>query len=889
MRGTGRLIYDVVFIAVVAALAYKYSDLYHQTESTLEPYLQAYTTVGLILIVLTLLFLLNYLREAIASTFVALMNSPGRGGKDGGEHSANILRTAKKQLRKGDFHAAGEAYESLEMWRDAAVTYEKGNYFTRAANAWQREGDITRAIELYERDGNFDTAATLCFQEGLPDRARRNYNRAAEHSLESNQIVQAAEFYEKAEDFARAAALFEQSHKLDRALIAYERMENADKILQILRAMPPADFIRRGHKFTELVERCAEVLNRNGYSLDAAEILEQAHAYTRAAEIYAENNRAERAAELYLQADQPAMAETVIAKIKQPEVAAEISARLALRRGDFLAAARHFEECGKKTQAVDAYKKGKDFESAARVYEELERYILAGEMYSSARNFPAAANAFAKAYDWRNAAECFEEANDIPHAIEAYANAGSYLKAGKLALKLTDYARAVEYLQRIPPGSPDEIAGTAFLATAFYYQTHNDMAYELFSKSMDSLPLNRDTLPAWYAWAHYLEKYEPKQSLTFFRQIMGVDVHYSDVADRVQKLEQVITSMTRESKHREPTPPYMQQARPEFTPTPSMAPPVGHTNSFANTPATSVQSQQLANPATLSTHRRPTPSTTQYPLVAARYQIQAPSQNLGRVVDYIAHDTQTNTAVSLRLFPRPADPAIEEATRELLRNAERMSHPGLSKILRYGDDADMIYVVSESPIGETLQHTIRTSGPMSVEQARTFFLQILNGLEYAHSQDVCHLNLRPEVIIKNAHETAQYLICGFGIPVRQPQDSQTMYATSPDTDPQYMAPEQIVGHDIDNRTDIYALGLLLFYVLTGRTPFEARRVQDTQEIARMQVQSSLARPSTLRATLPTIVDEIFLKCVYKSPTSRYQSIEELIDDISRLQATPITG
>lgn len=886
---TWRLLYDVCFFAAVGALIYRYRGLYQELEQSLTPYTEAYTTVAVTLIFVAAALFVFYLREAIAGTFVGLSHRFSGAGMTGeqGLHSGNILRAARHLQRRGDYQAAGEAFESLEMWRDAAVVYERGNLFGKAAIAWENDHNFGRAVELYERDGSYEHAARLCKSEGMADRAIKNFRLAGEIKLEQNQIVAAAELYEQAEDYNKAAALFEQAHKNDRALSAYEKTGNAEKILSLLESIPSADYIRRGHQFTQLVERAAEVLHTNGYSKEAAAILEETHTFTRAAEIYSTVGMHEKAAEIYLLAEQFDMAEQVLNKLPDASHAAELRAKLATRRGDLVQAGHFYEKAGKPAQAVDSFKKAKAFEEAARIYEDMGRFILAGEMYSSARDFTAAANAYAKAYDWRNAAECFEESGDIPQAIEAYGNAANYLKAGKLALRLTDYARAVEYLQRIPPATPDEIAGLAFLATAFYYQGHNDLAYEMFSRSMEKLPLNRENLSPWYAWARYLEKYDPKQSLTFFRQILGVDVHYSDVSDRVQKLEQVVTNLSREQRAQHPTPAIMQHPRPDFTPPVSHAPPVANPQGYSSSNS-AIATQALGGSAVPLTQPGVDSIAGNYGMIAARYQLQSPARNLGRVVDYLALDMHTSSSVTVRTFPQPPDSAVWRATEDLLEKAQRLSHPGLTPVIRHGIDTGRVYVVSSMPEGQTLHQLIRTRGPFSVEEARSLFFQILDALQYAHGEDVCHLNIRPDVIIKDGKETSKYVLTGFGVPVRQPETETLPHATTPDIDPQYMAPEQILGADVDNRTDIYAVGLLLFFVLTGRTPFEARRVQDTQEIARMHLQSSLTRPTSLRATLPAIVDEIFLKCVFKSAPSRYQTVQEMLQDIAKMEASSIT-
>jgi serine/threonine-protein kinase len=100
-------------------------------------------------------------------------------------------------------------------------------------------------------------------------------------------------------------------------------------------------------------------------------------------------------------------------------------------------------------------------------------------------------------------------------------------------------------------------------------------------------------------------------------------------------------------------------------------------------------------------------------------------------------------------------------------------------------------------------------------------------------------------------------------------------------DPSFMAPEQVTGQHLDARTDIYAAGLTLFTLATGRNPFEIRKITNAMEIARMQVSSGFPMPSTIRATLPEQVDEIFGRCTMKNPSERYNSAEELLSAIKQ--------
>ncbi len=891
--GNGRILYEFVFWGIVGAIAYVNRGFYKTIQDTLTPIFLAYTTVAIVLLMGTLIVLLNYLHEAIATTVIDVCdklkgNYPA--DTDIGNSPSKIQRTARQLERKGNYQSAGEAYESLELWRDAALVYERGNLYGRAANAWQSAENIGKAIELYEKVGDFEAAGSLCLVEGLRDRATRNFKIAADQCLEHNQFKAAADFYERAQDYDKAGGIFELAHMPDRALSCYDKAGNKDKILELIRQTHPSEYHTRGQEFTSLIQRSAETLLQNGHGEEAARILEDCHALTRAAEVYASCKMWERSAELYLKSDQPNMAEQMIANIEEKRIAAEISARLAMGKGDWQAAGELYEQAGKQAPAIEAYKKIRDFNAAARIYESMGRFIMAGEMYSSSKNFSAAANAYAKAYDWRNAAECFEKINDLAQAVEAYANAGNFLKAGTLALMMTDYARAVEYLQRIPQAAPNFKTATAFLATAFYYQQQYDMSFELFSRVMDELPLNRDTLPAYYAYALNLESDDPQKSLGLLRQILGTDVHYSDVSDRVQKLEKTIAAMPKSSGAKTPVPSLWAKSVKEpaslLHGMSAADRSAAHSNRLAE--SMSMNGRSFENEEPFHPPTSPADNSFEKSLLNGRYQIEKKASQYGRVSDHLAHDTVSGLQVVVRIFPRPTDQVAYTSTMNLLSAVSHLSHSAIAKVETYGEIESNIYTVTALTSGQNLRQWIRNRGPLSVPEIRQIMGQLLEALDYAHSNDVCHLNLRPEVVIVDQTSEPRMCLTGFGAPVRQPQSTEPVYLTMPDSDPQYLAPEQIIGTDVDCRTDIYAFGLLLFFVLTGRTPFEVKRINDTQEIARMQVQVSLPRPSTIRATLPSAVDEVFLKCVNKSALSRYQSVSELLGDLRGIQTNAIT-
>ena len=197
----------------------------------------------------------------------------------------------------------------------------------------------------------------------------------------------------------------------------------------------------------------------------------------------------------------------------------------------------------------------------------------------------------------------------------------------------------------------------------------------------------------------------------------------------------------------------------------------------------------------------------------------------------------------------------------------------------------LYYIAMEYVQGEDLKALVKRRGPLGLDEVRSVFTQLADALHYAHSQNVLHRDIKPGNVIQR--DAGDIKVVDFGLAkilseaamesVYSEDSQHTLVGT-----PQYMSPEQILGNPIDPRSDIYALGLTLFFVLTGRTPFDVKKVNDPLEISRMQVHSSFPRPSTLRATLPRKLDDVFVRCTQKNPDDRYASAHEFLMDFEGL-------
>jgi serine/threonine-protein kinase len=244
--------------------------------------------------------------------------------------------------------------------------------------------------------------------------------------------------------------------------------------------------------------------------------------------------------------------------------------------------------------------------------------------------------------------------------------------------------------------------------------------------------------------------------------------------------------------------------------------------------------------------------------------------------------------VALKTFPlsRTGGPNQEESFLREARLIARLSHPNIVTIYDSGHMEDLYYIAMEYVQGEDLKVLVKRKGPLSLEEVRQIMRHVCSALDYAHSQQVLHRDIKPGNVI--LRPTTDVKVVDFGLAkilsdaqARDPEPNDDSQRTLIGT-PQYMAPEQILAGAVDQRTDIYSLGLTLFYLLTGRTPFDVKKVTDPLEVSRMQVHSGFPRPSTLRATLPRKVDEVFLKCTQKSPDERYQSVADFVEDFQKV-------
>ncbi|MBX3206904.1 MAG: protein kinase [Labilithrix sp.] len=272
-------------------------------------------------------------------------------------------------------------------------------------------------------------------------------------------------------------------------------------------------------------------------------------------------------------------------------------------------------------------------------------------------------------------------------------------------------------------------------------------------------------------------------------------------------------------------------------------------------------------------------------LLAGRYVIEEVVGEGGMATVYRARHKLTDKQVAVKIMNPllASDAIVRERFRREARSAQKLAHPNIIEIYDQGDTEDgTAYIVMELLQGESLAPII-ARGPLDVDRAIHVMIQIARGVARAHDLEIIHRDIKPENIFLCRREDGSDLakVLDFGI-AKSHQDSRLTGQGELFGTPQYMAPERIMGKDTGGSSDIYALGVVFFEMLTGELPFNAPDVA-TFFVKHMEEAPPPVR--SLNTRVPGQLDDLVQRMLAKSPADRpvdahrvHQDLLELIRD-----------
>ena len=259
--------------------------------------------------------------------------------------------------------------------------------------------------------------------------------------------------------------------------------------------------------------------------------------------------------------------------------------------------------------------------------------------------------------------------------------------------------------------------------------------------------------------------------------------------------------------------------------------------------------------------------------LAGRYSIDSEVGRGGMGIVYLAREVHLDRPVAIKLLPpdRAADPLLRERFLREARLAAKLSHPNIIPIHAVDDSTGFVFYVMSFVDGETLAHRVRTRGPLPASEGVRVLREVAWALSHAHAQGLVHRDVKPDNILLELG-SGRVLVADFGIAAALGDAAGAGVSGTPE----FMSPEQALGHEVDARSDLYSLGATAFFSFSGRFPFEGATAT---EVLAKQVTEQPPSLATLGLAVPRKVAQLIDRCLAKEPKERPASAEALAEQL----------
>lgn len=726
--------------------------------------------------------------------------------------------------QRGEFESVGDLYSRHQQHSDAAEAYARAGAHIKAAKSFQSAGNRAQAIHHYKQGGDFKQAARLYEEDG-------QHRPAAAEYVVAGELLRAAEQYALANEPKRAAEYFERAGEPLKASIYHEKAENPARAAELLvqhvegqiKVLGGAELHGQDREYARKAAR----LLKDANDLErASELFQKVGEYEAAAECLRTTGDFTRAAEMLVRAGQPLLAARYFEDGGQPDRAAAMRAEEALKAGDMEAAAREFRKGGKLDRAAEIYEQMQRWESSAGLYEQIERFEKAGELYIKAEKLANAAHCAELAGQLNRAAELFSQAGDFLGHVRILRKQGDLFRAGRLLYENRQFDDALSALEQIDSRDAMYLSALELQGDVLRAQSRFEKAYSRYRAALGTRQADRGTIPLFYKMGRSLEEIQDFTGAVQQYQIVhDVDSNYEDVGQRMRAIR-------RGQRPGKPT-----------------------TSGIFST------SKDLGGAA------------------RQRYEIIEEIARGGMGVVYRAQDTLLGRVVAFKVLGenlKDNQTAVEYFLREA-RASAALSHPNIVTVFDAGEQEGDYYIAMEFVEGTTLKELLRRHGALPEDQVRYIMIHCCRALHYAHSKGVIHRDIKSGNAMITRDKTLKIMDFGLAKFLTEYQNNHTQQVGTPF----YMSPEQIIGKNIDFRSDLYSLGCTLFECATGTVPFFKG------DLSYHHLHTKPPSPRSINPALTRDMEGIILKLLEKNPDDRYQSAKELIESVTT-SAAPLT-
>ena len=266
-------------------------------------------------------------------------------------------------------------------------------------------------------------------------------------------------------------------------------------------------------------------------------------------------------------------------------------------------------------------------------------------------------------------------------------------------------------------------------------------------------------------------------------------------------------------------------------------------------------------------------------LLVGRYELIEKIGEGGMAIVYKAKDRLLNRYVAIKIL-RPEfvkDEKFIENFRKESQAAAGLSHPNIVNVYDVGQEGNIHFIVMELIDGKSLSQVIEEEGRLDYKEAISITKQVASALSLAHKNQIIHRDVKPHNILITSSGTAK--LADFGIAMAVSKESIAEGKEKIMGSVHYFSPEQARGAYVDERSDIYSLGIVLYEMLTGKVPFDG---DNPISIALMHINDPLPPVSKEVPGIPPQLEKIIAKATDKYQTNRYASADEMIEDLDNI-------